>query len=320
VPAARRDHPLLGIALLATATVCFATMDNSARWLGRHLPVLIFFWARYAIQAAVMALWLGVRRGRAGFRSASPRFQLLRGLLLLATSALVFYGLQHMPAPEFTSINMLAPLLVTVLSAAWLREPVTRLQRALVAGGFLGALLVVRPGAGVFGWAALFPVASALAFASFQLLTRRLAGTESAATTHFFTGAVGTALLTPLLLADLPGAAAAAGAAPASVIAVVLLLGALGTAGHLLLILALGLAPAATLMPFSYLQIGFATVLGALIFDQWPDGWSLAGMAVIAACGAAGAWLNVRGASRPPPGPGPGSGSGPRAAAATTRP
>ena len=68
-----------------------------------------------------------------------------------------------MPAPEFTAINMLAPLLVTVLSAAWLGEPVTRLQRALVAGGFLGALLVVRPGAGLFGWAALFPVASALA-------------------------------------------------------------------------------------------------------------------------------------------------------------
>jgi drug/metabolite transporter (DMT)-like permease len=302
VPAARRDHPLLGIALIAAATVLFASMDNSARWLGRRLPVLSFFWARYAFQAAAMGLWLAAAHGRAGFKSASVRFQLLRGLLLAAVSALVFYGLQHMPAPEFTAINMLAPLLVTVLAAAWLKEPVTRLQRALVAGGFLGALLVVRPGSGLYGWAALFPVASALCFASFQLLTRHLAGTERVATTHFFTGAVGTAVLTPFLLADLGAVLPAVRAAPPGVLAVVLLLGALGTAGHLLLILALGLAPASVLMPFSYLQIGFATALGALIFDQWPDGWSFAGMGVIAACGAAGAWLNVRG-RRPPPGP-----------------
>jgi drug/metabolite transporter (DMT)-like permease len=296
VPAAPRHRPLLGIALIALATLFFASMDNTARWLGRHLPVLSFFWARYAVQAAIMALWLGARQGRAGFRSASPRFQLLRGLLLAATSALVFYGLQHVPAPEFTAINMLAPLLVTVLSAAWLKEPTTGLQRGLVGGGFLGALLVVRPGSGLFGWAALFPIASALCFASFQLLTRHLAGTESVATTHFFTGAVGTAVLTPFLLADLGPAVAAIGAAPAGVLALVLLLGVLGTAGHLLLLIALGQAPASTLMPLSYLQIGFATVLGGLIFGQWPDGWSLAGMAVIAACGAAGAWLNVRGA------------------------
>jgi len=294
VPATRRDHPLLGIALIAAATLLFASMDTSARWLGRRLPVLSFFWARYAIQAGAMATWLAIAHGRTGFRSASYRFQLLRGCLLAAVSALVFYGLQRMPAPEFTAVNMLSPLLVTALSGAVLGERVTRLQRVLVVGGFAGALLVVRPGSGLFGWAALFPVASALCFAAFQLLTRRLAGTERATTTHFFTGAVGTAVLTPFLLADLGAVIPAVEAAPAGVLSLVALLGALGTAGHLLLLMALGLAPAATLMPFSYLQIGFATLLGALVFGQWPDGWSLAGMAIVAACGAAGAWLNVR--------------------------
>jgi drug/metabolite transporter (DMT)-like permease len=73
----------------------------------------------------------------------------------------------------------------------------------------------------------------------------------------------------------------------------------LGTGGHLLLILAFGVAPAASLMPFSYLQIGFATLLGGAIFGLWPDAWSLAGMAVIAASGATAAWLNARGAARP---------------------
>lgn len=280
--------------LIAGATLAFAAMDNSIRLLGRRLPVIVIFWGRYAFQALAMGLWLAGRHGRAGFASGSPRFQGLRGLLLTATSALSFYGLQHVPAPEFTAVSMLAPLLVIAGAAAWLGEPVRPAQRALVAVGFLGALLVVRPGSGLFGWAALFPAAFAAVFAAFQLLTRRLAGQEPPATTHFYTGAVGTALLTPLVLAGGGDLLEVVAAAPAWALGLALLLGALGTGGHLLLILAFGVAPAATLMPFSYLQIGFAVLIGAAMFGQWPDAWSLAGMAVIAASGAAAAWLNVR--------------------------
>jgi drug/metabolite transporter (DMT)-like permease len=286
---------------MAATTLCFAALDNTARWLGRLLPVIFFFWVRYAVQVVAMGAWLAWRRGPAGFRSGSPRFQALRGSLLALVSGLNFYGLQRMPAPEFTAIHMLAPLLVTVGSAALLQEAVSLGQRALVLAGFLGALLVVRPGAGVFGWAALFPVASAVVYAGFQLLTRRMAASEPPATTHFWTGAVGMAWVTPFLVAGGPGLAASVAAAPARLLGLAVLIGVLGTAGHLLLILALGLAPAATLMPFLYLQIGFSTLLGAAVFAQWPDGWSLAGMAVIASSGAATAWLNLRGRPPPPP-------------------
>ncbi len=290
----RRPHPLLGVLLIAGATLAFAAMDNSIRLLGRRLPVISIFWARYAFQAVAMGLWLAWRRGRAGFTTGSPRFQALRGLLLTATSALSFYGLQHVPAPEFTAVSMLAPLLVTAGAAAWLGEPVRPAQRALVAVGFLGALLVVRPGSGLFGWAALYPAAFAGVFAAFQLLTRRLAGQEPPATTHFFTGAFGALLLAPFLLASGGEVLAAVSAAPAWALWLALLLGLLGTGGHLLLILAFGVAPAATLMPFSYLQIGFATLIGAALFGTWPDGWSLTGMAVIATSGVVAAWLNAR--------------------------
>jgi drug/metabolite transporter (DMT)-like permease len=290
---------LLGLLLIAGAALAFAAMDNSIRLLGRRLPVIFIFWARYAFQAAAMGIWLAWRHGRAGFHSGSPRFQGLRGLLLTATSALSFYGLQHVPAPEFTAVAMLAPLLVIAGAAAWLGEPVRPAQRALVAVGFLGALLVVRPGSGLFGLPALFPAAFAFVFAAFQLLTRRLAGHEPPATTHFYTGATGTLLLLPFLLAGGGEVVAAVTAAPPWALALALLLGVLGTGGHLLLILAFGVAPAATLMPFSYLQIGFATLLGVAIFGVWPDGWSLAGMAVIAASGATAAWLDVRGAPQP---------------------
>lgn len=295
----RSPHPLLGVLLIAGATLAFAAMDNSIRLLGRRLPVISIFWARYAFQAVAMGLWLAWRHGRTGFSTANPRFQGLRGLLLTLTSALSFYGLQHVPAPEFTAVSMLAPLLVIAGAAAWLGEPVRPAQRALVAVGFLGALLVVRPGSGLFGWAALFPAAFAFVFAAFQVLTRRLSGHEPPATTHFYTGATGTLLLLPFLLADGGEVLAAVAGAPPWALALALLLGVLGTGGHLLLILAFGVAPAATLMPFSYLQIGFATLLGVAFFGVWPDGWSLAGMVVIAASGATAAWLNVRGAPQP---------------------
>jgi drug/metabolite transporter (DMT)-like permease len=102
-------------------------------------------------------------------------------------------------------------------------------------------------------------------------------------------------VLTPFLLAGGDDLLAAVGAAPGWALALTALLGILGTGGHLLLILAFGVAPAASLMPYSYLQIGFATLIGAAMFGAWPDGLALAGMAVVAASGATAAWLGARG-------------------------
>lgn len=293
------QRPLLGVTLIVLMAACFATMDSTSRYLGRFMPVLVFFWARYVFQATVMALWLGATRGAAGFRSAHPRFQAVRGALLAATSTASFYGVQYMPVPEFTAINMLTPLLVIVLAAAWLHEPVTRLQKLLVLGGFIGALIVIRPGSGVLGWAVLFPLGGALTYASFQVLTRRLSGAESPTTTHFYTGLTGSLILTPVLLASGLDVPAILAAAQPQHVALMLGIGVLGTTGHLLLILALGMAPTATLMPFVYTQIAVATGLGWAIFGQWPDGWALLGMVVIAGCGAAGVWLNMRKAAQP---------------------
>ena len=298
-PGLPRQRPLLGVTLIVLMAACFATMDSTSRYLGQFMPVLVFFWARYVFQGAVMALWLAATRGAAGFRSAHPRFQAIRGALLAATSAASFYGVQHMPVPEFTAINMLTPLLVIVLAAAWLHEPVTALQRLLVLGGFIGALVVIRPGSGVLGWAVLFPLGGALTYASFQVLTRRLSGAESPTTTHFYTGLTGSLILTPVLLASGLDVPAILAAAQPQHLALMLAIGLLGTTGHLLLILALGMAPTATLMPFVYVQIAVATGLGWLIFAQWPDAFALLGMVVIAACGAAGVWLNMRKALQP---------------------
>jgi len=289
----RAQRARLGIALTVLMSVCVAGMDTSIKYAGRFMPVLLMLWVRYAFQAGVMALWL-LRSKRAGFRAAHWKFQWLRGTLLLITSAMSFFGVQHMPVPEFTAIVMLTPVIVTLLAAWLLHEPVSGLRWALVVGGFAGALIIIRPGSGLFGWAVLFPLTGSLCYASFQVLTSKLSALESPYTTHFYTGATGALMLTPLLLASGIDVPAALRAATPTVLTLMLGVGLLGTFGHLLLLFALGLAPTATLMPFVYAQIAAAAALGWIVFAHVPDTLAWIGMGVVAACGAATAWLNVR--------------------------
>jgi len=299
---ARVHLPLAGIALILAACACFAVLDTSAKHLGSLLPVVVVLWARYAFQAVAMGLWLAPRRRRTLWRAAHPRFQWVRGLLLLAVSGLGFWGVQLLPLAEFTAVVMLTPVLVTVLAVAVLHEPITPLRAALVVGGLSGALIIVRPGSGLFGWAALLPVAAALCYAAFQLLTRRLAGIEHPLTTHFYTGWIGTLAASVGLAAFAVAPWSALAALPASAWGLLLLVGLLGTVGHLLLILAMGNAPVSLLMPFTYAQIVFAMFTGWVVFAHVPDGWALVGMAVIALCGAASVWLNARDARAAVPG------------------
>lgn len=303
-------HPLQGVLLILMAAAFFASLDSTARGATQPdgpwgVPVLLLMTVRYTVQAVVMGVALAPR-GRAAYASVHPRFQWLRGLLLLATSFFSFFAVRFMPVPEYTAINMLTPLLVTVLAASLLHERVSRLRWVLVCGGFAGALVVIRPGSGTFGWVVLLPLLGAATYAGFQVLTSRLAGADNPMTTHFWTGLVGTVVMWPVLA--LAGAAlgldaslAIAHRLSAGAWAVMGACGLLGTVGHLFLILALGKARTATLMPFLYVQIGFAALIAWIVFDHVPDHWAWVGMAVIAVCGATSAALNMKrpGASTP---------------------
>lgn len=288
-----RRHPALGIALIVGSAACFATMDTLTRYLGALMPVQLMLWVRYALHAVVMATWLALAAGTS-FRTTHMGFQIVRGMLLLASSTLAFYGLQHLPVAEFTAIIMLTPVLVTLLAAWALHERVSRRRWALVCGGFAGALIVIRPGSGLFGWAVVLPLAAAFTNAFFQVITSKLGSGESALTTNFYTGFTGTIILTPVLLGSAIDVPALLAAAPLVQWGALIAIGVLGTTGHLLLIMSLSMARASTLMPFLYTQIGFAALVGWWVFRAAPDTWGWIGMAVIAACGAASAWLNVR--------------------------
>jgi drug/metabolite transporter (DMT)-like permease len=290
---AARSNPGIGIGLVLLMGACFAVSDTTIKYLGGLLPVLFLLWARYLFQAGAMALWLA-RRGSAGFRTAHPKFQWVRGALLLFTSAMAFFGLQVMPVAEFTALGMLTPVIVTLIAALVLHEPVSRMRWVLVWGGFVGALIVIRPGSGVFGWAAAFPLLMALCYGCFQVLTSKLAALESPFTTQFYTGFSGVVLVTPFLLPIVPELLTALRGASASQWGLVLVIGLFATSGHLFLILAYGHAPTATLMPFIYTQIAFALVASWVAFRHVPDAWAWFGMGVIALCGGCSAWLNVR--------------------------
>ncbi len=286
-----------GIALVLMATACFATLDTSNRFLTTSgVPVIMAVWFRYLFQALSTTAFLLPLRGRAGMRTAHPRFQVLRGLLLATSSVFAFFSLKHMPVAEFTAIVAISPLAVTLLAAALLGEHVSRLRWCLVAGGFAGTLIIIRPGSDHFGWTVLLPAVVVLLNVGFQLLTSRLARTEDAFTMHFYTGWVGTlaaSLALSFFWTALPDWRLWAGLA---------LVGLAGTTGHFLLILAFMRTTASTLTPFFYAQIAFAMLGGWLVFSHIPDGWSLAGIGLIGVCGVLSAWLTAHEAkSRPSP-------------------
>ena len=288
VPRAAGARTALGIAFLVLAVACFAVLDTAVKYVGAFVPILVAVWFRYVFQAlAVTALMLPVR-GRQLLRTEHPRFQLLRGCLLLTVSVLSFVSVQYMPVGEFTAFVMTTPLVVTLLAALFLKERVSLLRWALVSGGFVGALLVVQPGGASFGWATLLPLAMVVTYAWFQILTSQLARTEDPMTMHFYTGWVGALIATailPLVWQAIPDA---------TTFALLCLVGLMGTVGHFLLILAFARAPASTLTPYVYAQIGFAMLCGWLVFDHIPGALDLAGIALIAICGATASWLTAR--------------------------
>lgn len=282
------NRTLTGIALLVAAVACFAVLDTTTKFISLSVPVVMALWFRYAFQAIATTVTVLPKRGWALLRTAHPKFQFLRGVLLLTSSLLAFFGLKYMPVGEFTAIMMITPLLITLLAWITLGERVSALRWALVIGGFVGTLVIIRPGGEGFDWTLLLPLGLVVSNAWFQILTSRLVRTEDPFTMQFYTGWVGTLIASvalPFVWTSLDSW---------TLWASLLLMGLLGTVGHFMMILAYARAPASTLTPFLYAQIGFAMLGGWVAFSHVPDHLSMLGMGMIAVCGAAGAWLAVR--------------------------
>ncbi|MFT4190251.1 MAG: DMT family transporter [Comamonas sp.] len=278
-----------GIVLAIAATACFGIFDTTTKYVITHgTPLIMALWMRYVFQACSTTAALAPRHGWAILRTRAPGLQLLRGLLLVSISLFSMFTLRFMPVGEFTAIMMMAPLLVTLMAVLVLKERVSVLRWLLLAAGFAGTLIIVRPGAGGFEWALLLPLGLVIVNTWFQVLTSRLAKLDPPATTHLYTGLIGALVASALVPfaweqpSDL------------STWLLLLLMGVCSSGGHYLLILAYGRSPAATLTPYLYGQIFFAVVGGWVAFDHAPDGWALSGMGLIALSGVATALVVTR--------------------------
>ena len=282
------QKPLYGILLIVCAGSLLAVHDGMSKYLTYLYPLVMVLWARYAVQSVVMFLLFFPRMRWAIVRTRRPWLQLLRAISLLSISVLFISGLRYIPLGEATAVMFLAPLIVTVLSALVLDEKVSIGQWLAVSVGFLGVLLIVRPGGALFTPAILLPLAASFCFAVYQLLTRRLASTDHAATSNFLSGLFGTLVLTTVLPSQYTLAL------PALEWLLILALGVLAMTAHMLLTMALKYSSAATLAPFTYMQIMFAGLIGYLAFGHAPDRLSILGVLVISCSGLAVAYLQHR--------------------------
>jgi drug/metabolite transporter (DMT)-like permease len=211
-------------------------------------------------------------------KTQRPGLQIARALTILGSLSFIFASLQFLPLAEATVINFTGPLFMVALAGPMLGEKVGWRRWAAVLVGLAGAMIVVRPGSAVFQWAALLPIGSALFFALFQLITRKLAGQDSALTTLLYTqvlAALGASVAVPFFWTPV--------AMPELVLAFAA--GCVGLAAHLCMFNAFRLADASLLAPINYTRIVASVVLGYLMFGDLPDLYTIAGGAVIIGSG-----------------------------------
>lgn len=274
VHALRRALPLFLL-----AGICFSSLDVTAKWLVRDHTLFVVVWARYVGQMVVVTPIAWHRGGSDFWRTRHLKVQLARSVCLVVATACFFGALRFLPLAEASAITFLAPMFAIFLSMPVLGERPTRARWIASIVGFVGILVLVRPGAAAFHPAAALLVLAALSNALYQLLTRRLPN-DTPYTTLFYSALVGTAVLSLALpMADLPHEVSARDGF------FLLVLGVLAGLGHWLLIGAFLAAPASLVAPFTYLQMIWATAYGYAVFGQLPDGLSAVGMAIIVASG-----------------------------------
>ncbi|MCR9156964.1 MAG: DMT family transporter [Rhodobacteraceae bacterium] len=253
----------LGIWLMVATTFVFAMQDGLSQHLASEYNVLMVVMIRYWFFAAFVMFVASRRAGglRAAAATTQPLLQGFRGLLLAAEICVMVLGFTYLGLVESHAIFACYPLLIAALSGPILGEQVGWRRWTAIGVGFIGILIILQPGFGVFSPLAIIPAVSALMFALYGLLTRYAARKDSAATSFFWTGTVGAVFMTligiwfwePMIPADW---------------AMMALLCVTGATGHYLLIKCYDVAEASAVQPFAYLQLPFAASLGIMVFGE----------------------------------------------------
>lgn len=274
---------VLAAVLMLSAMTLLPVMDGLAKGLTERYPVAQVVWARYFFHFLFMVPILFLRFAPGALVPQRLGLQLVRGGLLLAATGLFFFALADLPQSTVLALFFVSPAVVTVVAPFLLGERVGGRRVVAVALGFLGVLLILRPGAGVFGWGALCAIGAGVIHGFYMLFTRRLAGSAPPLVTLGYTAVIGAVVMTVLV------PFAWVQPAPRD-LAVMALLGLLAASGHFLLIRAFDYAPATWLAPLGYAEIVTAIAYGYAAYRHLPDAFTWLGIAVIVG---AGVWISV---------------------------
>ena len=269
----------IGIALVTTTTLMFAVLDTSAKWLVQTVPVLQVVWLRFVFHALLTTAIFMPSMGVGLFKIHNPRLQLLRGVMLALMTGLNFFALQYLQLAETGAVQFSVPILIALISALWLHEKLDLKKWLAICMGFAGVLVIIRPGSNGFHPAILLSIMNALLYAAFNLMTRRLAGSDHPISTQLASAMVPTVVLAPFAIWYWQ--------TPDSwqVWCVLVLAGLTGGLGHTASALAHRYATAAVLGPFLYQQIIYMSFGGWLIFGQIPDAAVVLGAGIVVLSG-----------------------------------
>lgn len=278
-PEQQRRQRIKGIVLMMGAVFCFAGLDSSAKYLNNYMDTAQVVWARYTAAFLLAFLFVNPFTYPGLTRTTRLPLQIGRSMLLLGSTVLNFIALRYLRLDQTTSILFSTPFIVALLSGPMLGEKLSTKRWIAILVGFLGVLVVVRPGLGGMHPAALLCVLGATCYATYSIATRLLSRTDSSETTLFYSNVVGFVALSFVLpfVWSMPQNWLVA--------LLMVLCGGLGAFGHYLLILAHRLAPAAVLAPFVYTQIVWMIASGYIFFHQLPDQYTLIGAAIVIGSG-----------------------------------
>jgi len=293
---------LKGLLLLLGAMAILPAMDAMAKYLSGSFPLLQITWARFFFHFLLLVPIVLVRQKVSDLWPQRPLLQILRGGLLLASTFCFFGGVSNMPLADTLAIFFISPLIVTLLAPKLLGEQVGMRRKIAVLIGFIGAMVIIRPGLTVFQPAALFPIASGFIYALYTITTRKLAGTAPPFVTAAFTallGAIVTSAIVPFVWVQ-PTAWA---------IVLMVSMGLIAASGHLFIVMAYERAEASLLAPLTYSEMISMVVIGYVIFGDFPDLWTLIGIVILIGSGS---YISIRehragrrtGAETEPPSPG----------------
>ena len=276
--APRIQNSRLGIFLLCAGVAFFGIGEACVKTLAAEYDILQVVWARYVFHALVFLAIFSRSGIISQMKTSRPFLHIARSITLMIGTVSFFTALIYLSLPEAVAINFVAPLLVTALSIPFLGEKVGPRRWAAICVGFLGVLVIIRPGLGVMHWAAFLPLITAISYAGYQVMTRIAGRTEDTKTSLFWTSTVGVIVMSCIVpfVWKAPDATAWV---------IMVATGAVFGFGHYLLIRAFEVAAVSTLSPFLYTQIIWVTIISIVVFDQFPDQFSILGAAIVIGSG-----------------------------------